>query len=289
MDIKSAFTKKISIALLFAVCVFFISGCSVTNQVKRQYDKIQGSPEVLSISPAGGARDIALDSRVEIAFTTEMDESTLNAKGVIISYTKEDLVVFLNPFLNSSYEYDASAKKLVVTPAQKFIPGQEIRVVLTDFVRSLDQAQLPTGTDTMGDERYVYTFNTVALAGEQDNIGESQVEKAVTSSEEVKNSSFDALAAESIVKDFMISRSETYKFDGRTDTLSIEKIVPVGCAGCFDVIASFISKNTGYGDRSSEGLSSSETFHEALFTIENGEIKKATLDETWNMIDQALL
>ncbi len=289
MDIKSIFTKKILITLFFAVCVFFVSGCSTTNQFKRQYDKIQGSPEVSSISPAGGAQNIPLDARVEIIFSTEMDESTLNAKGVIISYVKEDLVVFLNPFLNSSYEYDASAKKLSITPAQKFIPGQEIKVVLTDSVRSKDQKQLPTGTDAMGDERYVFTFSTVAVAGEQEGIGESQVEKSLALSEDVKNSDFDALAAESLVKEFMLTKSETYKFDGRTDTLSIEKIVPVGCAGCFDVIASFISKNTGYGDRSSEGLSSSETFHEALFTIENGEIKKAILDETWNMVDQSSL
>lgn len=274
---------------LLAALGFIVSGCSLTNQFQRQFDRISGSPEVQSISPENGATNVALDAMVEVTFTEDMDESTLNAKGVVISYANEDLVVFLNPFLNSKYEYDAGAKKLMITPAQKFIPGQQVNVTLTEDVKSAEGEQLPTGTDATGSERYVFSFTTQPAAGEQDEVGVSQVEEDTPSTEEVQNASFDELAAENLVKDFMLTKSETYKYDGQSETLKIEKIRPVGCVGCFDVVVSFISTNQGYGDRSDVGLESGETFHEGLIVIENGEIIEASLDETWDMITQQSL
>jgi hypothetical protein len=278
--------KKTRFISVLIVGLLFVSGCSVVNQVKRQYDKVSGSPEVQSITPQNGATNVPLDAQVEVMFSTEMDENTMNAKGVIISYENEDLVVFLNPFLNSEYEYNADERKLVVTPSQKFIPGQEVKVTLTDAVRSIDGKQLPTGTDASGSERYIFRFNTQQVAGEQQDVAENQLDDTVPTTDEVKNASFDALAAENLVKDFMITQSETYKFDGKAETLTIEKITPVGCVGCFDVVMSFVSKNQGYGDRSSLGLSSGDTFHQGIIEIENGEIVMAVLDETWDMVAQ---
>lgn len=274
--------KKTFSVLIVAIITILFSGCSLTNQAQRQIDRFSGSPEVSSISPQNGASDVALDAQIEVTFSQEMDSQTLNAKGVVISYADENLVVFLNPFLNSEYAYDEAAKKLIITPSQKFIPGQEVRVVLTDKVRNKDGLQLPTGTDAEGDERYIFSFTTQKVAGEQ---AAQESEEEVTA-ESVQNADFDAVDAENAVRDFMVTKSGTFKFDGRAETLSIDKITPVGCAGCFDVVTTFVSKNEGYGDRSGQGISSGETLHEGFIRIEGGEIIQAILDEKWDMLEQ---
>ena len=51
----------------------------------------------------------------------------------------------------------------------------------------------------------------------------------------------------------------------------------------------FESRHAGYGDRTGQMLAQVITPHEAVITVERGEIKSAIMDEKWDMINQKIL
>lgn len=268
--------------LLTLSAVLFFSGCTIINQLKRQIDKASGSPEVSSVSPQDGAKNVALNEKIKIVFNQEMDPSTLNAKGVTIAYADKSLVVYINPFLNSQYDYDANSKTLTITPSQKFVPDQEIKITLTDAVKSKNNKSLPTGGSATGKDRYIFSFTTTKAEGASTDQKSEEQKTATTETKQV----YTETMAKTTAIDFLVTKSETYKFDGKAETLQIIRVDKVGCDGCFDVKASFNSKNKGHGNRENQSLSSGDTYHEVYLTIENSEVKEAITDEVFDEINQ---
>ncbi|MBU1167462.1 Ig-like domain-containing protein [Patescibacteria group bacterium] len=277
--------RKVYFALTIVVIFALTQGCSPTNQIKRQVDKLSGSPEVSSVEPADGAKEVALDAQVKITFSQEMNPDTLNAKGAVIAYKNEEMVVFINPFLNSGYNYDTATKTLVITPSQKFLPDQEIVITLTEAVKSAGGKSLPTGGDTAGTERYKFSFKTTKAEGQVTAVVDTE---SVTASAEEESAFTEAMAKNEAV-DFMLTGSETYRFDGQAETLEVTKVNKVGCAGCFDVSLNFTSTYDGYGDRTDQSLSSGDVYHEVIIRFENGEVVETAIDKQWDILKQEII
>lgn len=282
--VKAKRYNKITFSFSLVFLSLFLIACNPLNQTRRWFDMATGSAEVESVSPANNASNVPLDSKIEITFKEEMDPTTLNAKGVVISYENKELVVFLNPFLNSQYSYDESSKKLTITPSQNFVKNQKVNVVLTDSIRSSNGKQLPYGSSNNPTERYIFTFTT-ASNGDEGRQNTTQVDQSSSDNQTV----IDEETAKSIARTFIQEKSQTYIYDGKPETLYIKSIAPVGCESCYDISIVFVSENRGYGDRSNQGISSEDAAHEVLVSIRNGEVTKAFMDERWDVMSQEFI
>ena len=87
--------------------------------------------------------------------------------------------------------------------------------------------------------------------------------------------------ARNFVKD-----SKTFTFDGIEDTLQLTETLYPDIENCWQFVFEFDSSYAGYGDRTGQMLAQVITPHEAIITVENGAIKSAVIDGTWDMINQ---
>ncbi|MBU0530589.1 MAG: hypothetical protein ABIH52_02000 [Candidatus Aenigmatarchaeota archaeon] len=81
-----------------------------------------------------------------------------------------------------------------------------------------------------------------------------------------------------------VENSPTYKFDG--SDLEVIRTENVGCEDCWTFGIRFSSSNSGYGDRTDEILTQYETVHEAVISVEGGEVVAAIIDGRWDIITQ---
>ena len=86
-----------------------------------------------------------------------------------------------------------------------------------------------------------------------------------------------------------VSNSPTFTFDGIEDTLQLVGILYPGSENALQFVFQFESRHPGYGDRTGQILAHTITPHEAVITIEHGEVKSALIDEKWDMIEQQIL
>ena len=84
-----------------------------------------------------------------------------------------------------------------------------------------------------------------------------------------------------------LMNSPTYKFDGyglnsiSTNTLR--------CSYCWEHIFSFVSRSSGYGDRTGKTSVGNMTFHEEIVKVENGKVTSAIIDNRWDELNQRLI
>jgi hypothetical protein len=88
-----------------------------------------------------------------------------------------------------------------------------------------------------------------------------------------------------IARDFVID-SATFKFDGILDTLTLTDTITLHCPYCWQFIFEFDSRNSGYGDRTGQILLPIITHHQAVISIDHGQIVHALMDQQWNMLQQ---
>jgi hypothetical protein len=86
-----------------------------------------------------------------------------------------------------------------------------------------------------------------------------------------------------------VSNSPTFTFDGIQDTLQLVEILYPDSEDALQFVFQFESRHPGYGNRSGQILAQVVTPHQAVITIEHGEIKSALIDEKWDMIEQQIL
>jgi hypothetical protein len=88
-----------------------------------------------------------------------------------------------------------------------------------------------------------------------------------------------------IAEDFLKS-SPTFAYDGIES--SIEQALGAEAVGPdkWRFLFGFACEHEGYGDRSDESLARKDTYHEALITVDNGEVVNAVVDSDWDMIEQ---
>jgi len=86
-----------------------------------------------------------------------------------------------------------------------------------------------------------------------------------------------------------VKNSPTFQFDGIEESLELaEKLYP-DIENAWQFVYHFESRNAGYGDRTGQMLAQVVTHHEAIITVENGEITTAILDGEWDMLSQQML
>ncbi|MDD2252637.1 MAG: hypothetical protein PHQ10_06720 [Dehalococcoidales bacterium] len=90
--------------------------------------------------------------------------------------------------------------------------------------------------------------------------------------------------AEEFVKD-----CPTFMFDGVEDSFVLEETLYPDIENAWTFIYTFDSLHSGYGGRDGQMLLQVITPHEAMITVENGEIKTALMDGRWDMLNQQLI
>lgn len=83
--------------------------------------------------------------------------------------------------------------------------------------------------------------------------------------------------------------SATFTFDGIEDTLQLVETLYPDIENAWQFVFQFESRQAGYGDRTGQVLAEVITPHEAIITVEHGEITSALMDGKWDMINQQML
>ena len=91
-----------------------------------------------------------------------------------------------------------------------------------------------------------------------------------------------------IAEEFL-RNSPTFAFDGIEDTLRLTNTLRPRCPYCWVFIFEFDSRHAGYGDRTGQMLAQVITPHQASISVEQGEVKRAVMDEKWDMLSQEML
>ena len=86
-----------------------------------------------------------------------------------------------------------------------------------------------------------------------------------------------------------IKQSPTFVFDGIEETLKFTNDIAISIPFTWTFVFQFDSAHAGYGDRTGRMLAQVITPHEVSITVEQGEIVYASIDNKWNMINQAEL
>lgn len=94
--------------------------------------------------------------------------------------------------------------------------------------------------------------------------------------------------AQKLAENF-VKKSPTFTFDGIEDTLRLKVTLYPEIENSWQFVFQFESRQAGYGDRTGQILAQVITPHEAIITIEQGEVKSALMDNKWDMISQQML
>jgi hypothetical protein len=86
-----------------------------------------------------------------------------------------------------------------------------------------------------------------------------------------------------------VTASPTYTFDGMADTLKLAGGKATRDGASYTFTYEFESRHAGYGDRTGQALAQVITPHQAVITVENGNVTSAVMDGTWDMRTQAAL
>jgi hypothetical protein len=88
--------------------------------------------------------------------------------------------------------------------------------------------------------------------------------------------------------DEFVRNSPTFKFDGIEDSLKLVETLYSDIENAWQFVFQFESRHAGYGNRTGQMLAQVITPHEAIITVEDGEVKSAVIDEKWDMINQRM-
>ncbi len=87
---------------------------------------------------------------------------------------------------------------------------------------------------------------------------------------------------QNIAEEF-VRNSPTFSFDGFEETLMLTGTMLLRCPYCWAFTFKFDCRYPGYGNREGEVLAQVITHHEAVITVEMGEVISAVMDEQWDM------
>lgn len=95
-------------------------------------------------------------------------------------------------------------------------------------------------------------------------------------------------AARQMAEEF-VRNSPTFQFDGIEESLTLAETLYPDIENAWQFVFQFESRQAGYGDRTGQMLAEVITPHEAIITVEQGEVTNAIMDEKWDMINQQML
>ena len=130
-------------------------------------------------------------------------------------------------------------------------------------------------------EAVITIFNgeiTSAVIDEKwDMINQKMLDEAVTEEQ-----------AEQTGRDF-VKNSPTFIFDGIEDTLELVETLYPDIENAWQFVYEFDSQHAGYGDRTGQMLAQVITPHQAIITVEKGQVISAIMDEKWDMLKQGMI
>ena len=91
--------------------------------------------------------------------------------------------------------------------------------------------------------------------------------------------------SEGIAREY-VTGSPTFRFDGIEDTLVLVHTETLRCPYCWEFEFEFDCRHSGYGDRTGLVLAQVITPHSASVRVIEGEVNRAVLDGTWDMMLQ---
>ena len=103
---------------------------------------------------------------------------------------------------------------------------------------------------------------------------------------------YEALTSEKQARNLaeeFVRNSPTFVFDGIEESLKLVEMLHPDIENAWTFVFHFDSRHAGYGDRTGQVLAEVITPHEAVITIEEGEIKSAVMDEKWDMLTQQMV
>jgi len=86
-----------------------------------------------------------------------------------------------------------------------------------------------------------------------------------------------------------VRNSPTFTFDGREDTLRLVETLYPDIENAWQFVFQLESSHAGYGDRTGQMLLPVITPHEAVVTVEKGEVISALMDGKWDIMNQKML
>ena len=103
---------------------------------------------VVSAEPPAHSLDVSLEGPLQIAFSTDVEPTTLTAETVV-------LIAGQTGHREVALDYDGGTRTLTVTPAAELWPGEPLRLTLTPGVKDLSGAGIETEVE--GSPLYVGT------------------------------------------------------------------------------------------------------------------------------------
>lgn len=82
----------------------------------------------------------------------------------------------------------------------------------------------------------------------------------------------------------VIINSPTYSYDG--SGLEVIEVKALDCQRCYEITIKYQSEHAGYGDRTGQNLTKQRTEHTAVLRYQSGLLKRAMLDNEYNILTQ---
>lgn len=176
------------------------------------------------------------------------------------------------------------------------------RVEVTLGVGEPEEAKVPSGElkfvrpfDVVEGETTVLLFDfdaekSVTVTG-KGNITVKPVVKLTVKQGEAQQQGISEVSEEEsqeIAEEF-VEDSPTFVFDGIEDSLLLTDTLALQSPYCWQFVFEFDSSHVGYGDRTGLTLAEVITPHQAVVTVEQGEVTDAVLDGEWDMLSQETL
>jgi hypothetical protein len=99
---------------------------------------------------------------------------------------------------------------------------------------------------------------------------------------------FSEETAREFAEDY-VKNSPTFVYDGIESSLELVETLYPDIENAWQFVFRFESRHAGYGDRTGQMLAQVITPHQAIITVENGQVTVAVMDKQWDMLLQQMI
>jgi heat shock protein HslJ len=163
-------------------------------------------------------------------------------------------------------------------------PGGLVGSSVTQFTS--DGLTVTVSAPVVAPENVIYTTTITSIDGGWHWKGEVKPDGTVTEASPLTEMSVEW--SRDIAEEF-VKNSPTFAYDGIEETLELTKTLTARCPFCWVFTFEFDSRHAGYGNREGESLAQVITHHQAVITVDKGEVVSAIMDAKWDMLRQAFI
>jgi hypothetical protein len=221
-------------------------------------------------SPAVPSEEVTQDKSRQIA-----EEFVKNSPTFVFDGIEESLVLTNTAAFSSK----------TISPANDQASPQKLGWV---FTFEFDSRQAGYGDRTGQVLAQVITHHVAEITVEELEVTTAVMDDQWDMKQQTEISTHTESEARQIAEDF-VKNSPTFRFDGIEDSLELVETLYPDIENAWQFVFQFESRQAGYGDRTGQILAEVITPHEAIITVEQGEVTNAIMDEKWDMITQKLI